>query len=187
MKKFLVTEEGRECAKCGVFKPWLQPDGKVNFWRNGFRRNGHYSRCTECVHKRRGGRIPGRPNAVDFPVCVRCGDDLPLVSTSNVCAACKAKSRAWGSGVYLVVANQGDFTRLGHFTGGDFKSTLDAACFPSGMRVEHWDKRQYKGTYEVDGTQLVKVEADPQGDGVYLIPTADGRAAALETPFVGRE
>jgi hypothetical protein len=186
VKKFLVTEEGRECAKCGVFKPWVEPDGRLNFWHNRFRANGHYSRCTECLSKRK-ARVPGRPNAVDFPVCIRCGVDLPLVSTSNVCASCQSKGRAWGSGVYLVVANQGDFTRLGHFTGGDFKCTLEVASFPSGMQVEHWDRRRYMGTYEVDGTHLVKIDAEPQGDGVYLIPTDDGEPAALGTPFVGRE
>ena len=124
------------------------------------------------------------PHKKNRESCARCGADLENDDGYRVCKECAERARVWGnSTVYLLIDNTDLFNRGGHFTESEFMPTLRNGYWPEGMVVEKWKRRQYVGTYEVRGLKIVSIDRDPQGDGMFLVPTEDGSISMLKNPF----
>lgn len=178
-----INAEGRECSLCHEFKTWLKPDGRPNFWRHPSRASGFDNQCVVCRSVQKKAHKRKKPQDKAITTCIRCGESKDS-DFSLFCHTCKRRGKTWARGaVYLVISGGQDFKPGAHFCGKDFEVSLKAGYFPDGMVVELWTKRAYSATLRVAETELEQIDADPVGDGLYLVPFHGRKPPPIANPF----
>lgn len=110
-------------------------------------------------------------------VCLMCNGEMSIsehLNQSTMCGECARRdSEIFGypnKAFYVLDDPTGTFTG-GHFGKTDFLLSLEDKVWPSGTIVEQWNAYKYRCTFMVAGTTLLTMpEADPVGDGRWLLP-----------------
>lgn len=137
-----IDDDGRECSKCGKYKPWNE------YHINNSKKHGHQSRCKECHNKytRDGANMR----------CKTCGAPLDK-PTAKYCGQCRTKRQRLAVGNWYLVLR--DPSECHPFLGRQIDALsleygLKDGHLPSGMLLQHiaWGRPQ--GLHVVRGKAL---------------------------------
>ncbi len=154
-------DEGKTCKKCGVWKPFVDVEGRKCFHRSGTSEAGtprYKTWCADCI---RGYNKLG-PQRDKLPRCVNCGatldNDRPMY-----CRDCSARAEQYKHRIWFVCIDDclpkpaykgGAFERI------DFMESLEEGVWPENSLWEMYERGQYQGLYRVVGPELSPQEIE---------------------------
>ena len=154
LSRYRIDENGRECSRCVVYKPWKNEDGSTNFTRDFRNSTGYGSWCKACKNEQQLGSSANRDTTEQR--CRRCGAPIDK-PTALLCSWCRPRKQRLAKGEWYLCLR--DPSRLSPFLGRmlgkmTFDRSLDDGHLPEGALYQHIDCGKPKGLHIVRGRAL---------------------------------
>jgi len=142
LSRYRIDEEGRECSRCGEYKPWAE------YHKNKAKKNGHQSACKVCHNNYSRDRAEMR--------CAICGSPVDT-KHGEYCEFCKSKRNRLGHGNWYLVLR--DPSECSPFLGRKIDALslqygLKDGHIPEGMLLQHISYGNPQGLHVVRGKAL---------------------------------
>lgn len=154
LSRYHIDENGRECTKCLVYKPWKNEHGTANFTRDFRNSTGYGSWCKACKNEQQLGKSESRDNSERR--CRRCGAPIDK-PTALLCRECRTKGQRLVQGNWYLCLRDPSYLKgflgrqLGEMT---LTYSLQDGHMPEGALLQHIAWGKPKGLHVVRGRAL---------------------------------